>query len=346
MVKIGRELEPVQLAQKVPALTIVRKIAPSVLAVAAGTWALCAVRGHQETLNGWLDVIQWASVSLIAVGLLSTIVIAALVASTVQRPRVGRWVRADAKTAKKTVPYRMLQRLRLLTLSAIGATVAVFFSLLVMASQGKTQTAVVLAVILAFLTTSIIVMRVRQTRPEPLGPDSVAVDCKKLARAGRCVTLAWAPSDKNLPDFDPLLGYEAKTIMWSKMDEDREPGTRRYQLWCIRSAGFAWRLLDVQSIPLLTPCVLEIDGRECRLLTGVGLVMPDEASRQGRAIGLDRLQLSLSDGTGVGNRAAHGRNDPRMPRWESGVVTAYLEYDGVGSDACEPMSVETLKSIK
>lgn len=346
MVSIGAKLEPTQLRQRVPFMIILDRLAPGAIGAAAGAGGLWGVHKNVDALAGWSKPLNIVCNCLLVLSLAWIIVVSCLIAATRQKPRMSRWVAADARTARHTVPYRLLQRLRLLTLSAIGATAVVFASLLVMASQGQTMASIILAAVLLVLTVSIVVMRVRQTRPEPIGSDSVAVDCRKLARAGRCVALAWAPSDKNLPGGDPLLGYEAKTVMWSKRDEDHEPGTRRYRLWCIRSAGIAWKILGVQSIPLLVPCVLEIDGSKCRLLTGVQLSMPDEALRQGRAIGLDRLQLSMSDGTGVGSKAAHGWNDPRMPRWESGVVTAYLEYDEVGSDACEPMTMEELRKIR
>lgn len=305
--------------------------------VGAFTW-WAAITHHSPT---W--VILTGTV-LTIIGLIAIVYHGIMVYIARDKPRIGPWVTANARTARHTVPYRLLKRLRLLIFSAVAASVMVFASLLIMWAQGNKTTAIVLALILAVLLTIVVILRARQTRPEPLGRTAVAVDARKLARRSHCKLIAWAPSDHNLPGLDPRLGYEARTLLWSSLDEDTEPGVRRYALWCIRTSKFSWRLLGVRALSLMEPCVLEINGRKCRLLTGVKLVIPWSDRRQGHALGLDRLQLAMDDEQGVGTPAGDDM-DPRAPRWESGVITLYLHNDGVGTATSKPMTKRELAKL-
>lgn len=337
---IGDEIVPSTFRQKIPSSIWRKRFAYSVALAMTGafTWWAATTR-HSP---------KWITVTGVVLALAGTASIAyhvIMVSIARDKPRIGPWVTANARTARYTVPYRLMKRLRLLMFSAVSVSVMIFASLLVMWARGDKSTSTILTLILAALLTAVIVLRARQTRPEPLGKDSVAVDARKLARRSHCKLIAWAPSDHNLPGLDPRLGYEARTLLWSRLDEEKEPGVRRYALWCVRAGRLSWRLLGVQALSFVEPCVLEIDGNKCRLLTGVRLLIPWHDRRQGHALGLDRIQLSMDDETGIGT-SVNSDMDPRAPRWESGVVTLYLQYDGVGSAVCKPATRrELLKTI-
>lgn len=337
---IGDEIIPSSFRQKIPSSIWRKRFAYSIALTITGAFTWWAATTHHSPK--WITI---TGVVLAIAGIASIAYHAIMASITKDRPRIGPWVTANARTARHTVPYRLMKRLRLLMFSAVSVSVMIFASLLIMWARGDKSTSTILALILAVLLAAVIMLRARQTRPEPLGKDSVAVDARKLARRSHCKLIAWAPSDHNLPGLDPRLGYEARTLLWSRLDEEKEPGVRRYALWCIRAGRFSWRLLGVQALSFVEPCVLEIDGNKCRLLTGVRLLIPWHDRRQGHALGLDRIQLSMDDETGIGT-SVNSDMDPRAPRWESGVVTLYLQYDGVGSAVCKLATRrELLKTI-
>lgn len=336
---IGNEIVPSSFRQKIPSSIWRKRFSYSIALTTTGafTW-WAAITHHSPT---WVTL---TGTVLTIIGLITIVYHIIMVSITRDKPRIGPWVTANARTARHTVPYRFLKRLRLLIFSAVAASVMVFAELLIMWAQGDKTTSIYLAIILAVLLAIIVILRARQTRPEPLGKNAVAVDARKLARRSHCKLIAWAPSDHNLPGLDPRLGYEARTLLWSRLDEEKEPGVRRYALWCIRASKLSWRLLGVRALSLMEPCVLEINGSQCRLLTGVKLVIPWSDRRQGHALGLDRLQLAMDDEQGVGTPAGDSM-DPRAPKWESGVITLYLQNDGVGTVTSKPMTKRELAKL-